>query len=117
MTTATDLGELGTQLLDQAETAHAGRAAATVHAAPATGLSQVLLALRAGEQLADHANPGDATLQVLSGRVRLTAGQQGWDLTEGNTILIPHERHAVHADLDSVVLLTVVRHAARSGDR
>lgn len=109
MTTSTDLRQLGTLLLDEARAGSAGRAARTVHNVPAAGLSQVLLALQAGEQLADHANPGEATLHVLTGQVRLVAGGTEWDLSAGEIILIPHERHAVHADLDSVVLLTALR--------
>jgi quercetin dioxygenase-like cupin family protein len=57
----------------------------------------------------DSASPGDATLQVLRGRVRLVAGDRSWPGRPGDLLAIPDARHALHADEDSVVLLTVAR--------
>jgi len=39
-----------------------------------TTLRQTLVALTAATALAAHADPGEATVHVLSGRVRLSAG-------------------------------------------
>ena len=53
--------------------------------------------------------PGEATLQVLQGHVRLTAGDDAWDGKAGDYVAIPPERHALHAVEDSVVMLTVLK--------
>lgn len=39
-------------------------------------LRQTLIALRADARLDDHESPGDATLQVLAGRVLLTVAKR-----------------------------------------
>lgn len=104
-----DLAALSVALLARAAESPNGRATQLVHTASDAGLSQVLLALREGCELADHANPGETTLQVLSGRVRLSAGEDAWNIGAGELLVIPHRRHAVFAEQDSVGLLTVVR--------
>ncbi len=60
-----------------------------------------------GSKLDDHESPGEATLQVLHGRVRVTNSSAGWDGSPGDHIILPRERHGLHAIEDSVVLLTV----------
>ncbi|MGV0838087.1 cupin domain-containing protein [Mycolicibacterium thermoresistibile] len=97
------------QELASAKAAKSGRSAHTVFGGHHRSLRQTLLALTAGSELAEHDSPGEATLQVLQGRVRLTAGPHGWDGTPGDHLMIPNERHALHAIEDSVVLLTVVK--------
>ncbi len=42
-------------------------------------LRQPLTALTAGQKLDEHENPGEATVHVLHGRVRLGAGDTSWD--------------------------------------
>ena len=68
-----------------------------------------MIALRAGEELSEHENPGEATLQVLSGRVLLKTGGVSWNGSAGDLITIPDELHSLDAVEDSVVLLTVVK--------
>ena len=72
-------------------------------------MRQTLLALTAGSSLDEHESPGEATLQVLQGRVRVTNSQSGWEGSPGDHIVVPRTRHGVHAIEDSVVLLTVVK--------
>jgi quercetin dioxygenase-like cupin family protein len=55
--------------------ASSGRSAETVYGGHEHVLRQTVLALTAGAALDEHENPGEATIQVLRGRVRLTAGQ------------------------------------------
>ncbi len=86
-----------------------GRSARTVHGGSGGPLRQTLVALVAGRALEEHASPGEATLQVLRGRVRLVAQDRSWSGSAGDLLVIPDARHALHADEDSVVLLTVVR--------
>jgi quercetin dioxygenase-like cupin family protein len=58
--------------LGAVRTAGNGRSARTVHGDHEHALRQTLIALFAGSELADHSSPGEAALQVLRGRVRLT---------------------------------------------
>lgn len=80
----------------------------TVHGGSDHALRHTLLALTAGHGLDDHESPGEATLQVLRGRVRLTAGDESWEGADGDHLVIPALRHSLAAVDDSVVLLTVV---------
>ncbi|OHV32594.1 MULTISPECIES: cupin domain-containing protein [Pseudofrankia] len=103
----TSLTAIAEEQLARARQAHAGRAAHTLHGGQGHSLRQTILALLANHELAEHESPGEATLQVLRGRVRLTAGQRAWDGAAGDHVTIPPERHALAAIEDSVVLLTV----------
>ncbi|MGY1836036.1 LuxR family transcriptional regulator [Blastococcus sp. SYSU DS0510] len=113
--TTTDLTALADELLDRARTEHAGRAARTLPH-PVDGLRQTVIALRGGAELAEHESPGPASLLVLRGRVRLLAGEHTDELSGSHVAPIPDRRHSLHADEDSVVLLSVAvpqRAAAR----
>ncbi|MEJ7635580.1 cupin domain-containing protein [Aeromicrobium sp.] len=68
-----------------------------------------MIALRAGTQLSEHENPGEATIQVLMGRVTLSSGDVEWNGSPGDLLLVPDARHALDAVEDSVVLLTVAK--------
>lgn len=72
-------------------------------------LRQSVLALTGGSALGEHEAPIAATLQVLRGRVRVTA-VSGKELTlaEGELGVVPGERHDLVAEVDSVVVLTTV---------
>lgn len=109
-----DLTALGEELLARARSASSGRANAIVHGAEGGVLSQVVLALVSGRTLSDHENPGEALLQVLSGRVRLTAGEESWELGPGELTVVPQCRHGLEALADALVLLTVATHPAGS---
>ena len=61
-------------------------------------LRQTLIALGAGKELAEHNSPGQATLQVLRGRVRVSCGGEDWHGTVGDLLVLPRERHGLHAD-------------------
>ena len=95
--------------LATARSAESGRSAHTVYGGHEHTLRQTLIALTAGSDLHEHDSPGEATLQVLQGRVRLTTADTGWDGAPGDHLVIPRIRHALHALEDSVVLLTVVK--------
>jgi len=100
---------LASEKLAEARQSHSGRAAHTIHGGHTHELRQTVLALLAGHDLSEHDSPGEATLQVLQGRVRLTAGDDVWDGEAGDYIVIPAQRHALHAVDDSVVMLTVLK--------
>jgi quercetin dioxygenase-like cupin family protein len=98
------------QHLEIASTASSGRSAQTIYGGQANVLRQTLIALRGGSSLDEHESPGEATLQVLHGRVALVAGEDRWDGSPGDLISIPDSRHGLEAVEDSVVLLTVAMH-------
>lgn len=102
---------LGDERVETARNAASGRAAHTVHGGSGHALRQVLLALAAGHKLAEHENPGEATLLVLSGRVELATAAAKAAVAAGDYVVIPHERHDLTAIEDSAVLLTVVGRA------
>ena len=83
-------------------------AAHTVYGGHGHALRQTLIALAAGHELAEHDSPGEATLQVLAGRVHLTVGDQTWEGGPGDFVAIPPARHALAAVEDAAVLLTVL---------
>lgn len=96
------------QQLQAARQANGGRAARTIHGGHEHPLRQAVLALLADHELAEHDSPGDATLQVLRGRVRLCTRDGAWEGGAGEQVSIPAERHSLSALEDAVVLLTVV---------
>jgi quercetin dioxygenase-like cupin family protein len=95
--------------LEQASASSSGRSAHTVYGGHEHVLRQTLIALKAGNTLDEHENPGEATLQVLHGRVTLMAGEDRWNGSPGDLITIPASRHSLDAVEDSVVLLTVAK--------
>ena len=108
-TTPASLTTLADELHAAAKEANAGRAARTVHGGAELTLRQTVIALVAGRGLDEHESPGEATLQVIRGDVRLEGVTSGsLPGTTGDLLTIPDERHSLAADTDSVVLLTVV---------
>lgn len=105
----TSLIALARTELDQARGSSSGRHASTVFGGHEHQLRQTVIALRAGEGLAEHESPGEATLQVLVGRVLLKTGEVQWNGSVGDLLTIPDSRHSVDAVEDSVILLTVVK--------
>jgi quercetin dioxygenase-like cupin family protein len=103
------LTSLADEKLAEARTSHSGRAAHTIHGGHTHELRQTVLALLAGHDLSEHDSPGEATLQVLRGHVRLTVGDVSWDGKAGDYVALPPERHAFAAVEDSVVMLTVLK--------
>lgn len=103
---STDLHALAAELLEKARSEHSGRAGRTL-AHPVDGLRQTVIALRADAELGEHESPGPATLLVIRGRVRLVADDESVTLSAHQISPIPNRRHSLHADEDSVVLLSV----------
>jgi len=108
MTQIISLPDLAAELLTAAQTSTAGRASRTLPHSPGSTLRQTVLALVAGRALGEHQSPGEATLQVLLGRVILSAGPDDWDAVAGDHLAISPNRHNLAAVEDAAVLLTVV---------
>jgi quercetin dioxygenase-like cupin family protein len=103
------LDALSREHLKRARSSGAGRSAETVYGGHEHTLRQTLIALTAGTGMGEHESPGEATLHVLDGRVRLGAGTDTWDGRRGDLIAIPPGRHDLQAIQDAVVLLTVAK--------
>jgi quercetin dioxygenase-like cupin family protein len=99
--------------LEAAANASSGRSAHTIYGGHEHVLRQTLIALRAGTSLDEHESPGEATLQVLHGRVTLVAGDDRWNGSPGDLMFIPDTRHTLESVEDSAVLLTVGKRIQR----
>lgn len=108
--TSTDVTALAEDLLAQARTAPAHRAAHTIYGGSGHALRQTVIAMAAGAELSEHENPGEATLQVLRGSVRLGGADGEVTVAAGGLAVIPPRRHGLTALEDAVVLLTVAKH-------
>ena len=97
------------QQLELARAASSGRSSATVYGGHEHQLRQTVIALAAGQTLNEHENPGEATIHVLHGRVRLAAGDTSWDGTAGDLLIVPDSRHNLAALEEAAVLLTVAK--------
>ena len=97
------------QQLDLAAQASSGRSAETVYGGHERVLRQTLIALVAGQTMDEHENPGEATVHVLHGRVRLVSGETSWDGAPGDLLIVPQARHALEALETSAILLTVAK--------
>lgn len=103
------LDALARQQLEQAARAGGGHTADTAYGGREKVLRQTVIGMVSGATLAEHENPGEATVQVLRGRVRLVAGDQSWEARTGDMIFVPQSRHSLEALEDSAVLLTVAK--------
>lgn len=102
------LDALAREQLDAAGRTSAARAATTIIGGHEHVLRQTVVALKSGATLADHENPGEATIYVISGRVELAAGEDTWQARAGDLLEIPQARHSLRALEDCAVLLTAV---------
>lgn len=108
------LNAVAKEQIAAAQQGSSGRSAVTVHGGHEHALRQTVIALSAGNGLGEHESPGEATLQVLAGRVALVAGEVSCEVTTGDYVRIPPARHRLDAIEDSAVLLTVAVEVAGS---
>jgi quercetin dioxygenase-like cupin family protein len=103
------LDALAREQLKLAAGAGGGHTAHTVYGGHEKVLRQTLIAMVRGSELSEHENPGEATVLVLHGRVRMSAGELAWEGIRGDLITVPDTRHRLTALEDSAVLLTVAK--------
>ncbi len=105
----TSLTALARHELESAAGASSGRSSKTVYGGHEKVLRQTVVALRSGQSLGEHDNPGEATIFVLSGRIMLSAGESSWSGWVGDLLILPDVPHSVEALEDAVILLTVAK--------
>jgi len=105
----TSLDALARQQLELASTAGGGHTARTVYGGHEKVLRQTVIGMVSGAALSEHESPGEATVLVLRGRVRLSTGDLAWEASRGDLIAVPDARHSLKALEDSAVLLTVAK--------
>jgi len=106
-----DLGVEVARLREEKEWREGARNAITLR--KGEGLNVVLLVMKEGDRLEEHAAPGPITLSVHEGRVRFSAAGEFVEAAEGTVLACGSGvRHEVEALADAVCLLNV---AARSG--
>jgi quercetin dioxygenase-like cupin family protein len=106
------LDAIAREQLERAKDASSGRSSSTVFGGHEQVLRQTVVALdtlREGSSLTEHNSPGEATIIVLSGRVRLSAGSTSWEGRKGDLLVIPPERHSLEALKDTVIVLTTAK--------
>lgn len=103
------LTAMAREQLEGAQRASSGRSAHTVFGGHEHVLRQTVIALVADQRLDEHDSPGEATVQVIHGRVRLIAGEDSWEGSAGDLIVVPNSRHSLEAIEGSTILLTVAK--------
>jgi quercetin dioxygenase-like cupin family protein len=72
------------------------------------GLRVVLVTMRAGTELREHAAPGTITVQPIRGRFMLALDGEEREVSEGMIVALEGDtRHAVRAVEDGAFLLTI----------
>lgn len=79
-----------------------------VTASPAGNVT--LFAFAKDQKLSEHSAPFDAMVQVLEGNCLITISGDKFELSGGQTIIMPkNEPHAVYATADFKMLLTMIK--------
>jgi quercetin dioxygenase-like cupin family protein len=103
------LEALARQQFESAARSGGGHTADTVYGGREKVLRRTVIGMVAGAVLGEHDNPGEATVQVLRGRIRLSSGDLSGDGRTGDMIFVPDAKHSVLTLEDSALLLTVAK--------
>lgn len=101
-----DLAAIARELRAEEPYSREGQTARTLIRTP--GLRVVVVALKSGKTISEHHANVTASLQTLSGRIRLQLPERSVEVPEGQLLVmgagLPHD---VYADTDSTFLLTL----------
>jgi quercetin dioxygenase-like cupin family protein len=100
------LTAVGDEQLAIARGLSSGRAAQTIFGGHEHFLRQTVIALVGGRETSVHRSPGEATLLVLQGQIKVTAGDATWQGAIGDFVIVPPGTHSVLAIEDTVMLLS-----------
>jgi quercetin dioxygenase-like cupin family protein len=101
-----DLGAEAERLMEEGAWQRGQRNSITLR--KGEGMNVVLLVMKAGDRLEEHAAPGPFSLIVREGRIRITVAEEVAEA--GSDILLTCDagvRHTVEALSDTVCLLTI----------
>lgn len=104
---ALNLAMLADYLLAEAADSPQGRAAQKVDL-DHEHLRMTAIGFAEGGELPEHKNPGEAVLQVVRGRIRLTDAARSLEVSAGTVARIPNGVHSVTALEPSVIVLTAI---------
>jgi len=104
---AVNLDTLADHLLAQAAENPQGRASQRINLDHHT-LRMTAMGFVTGGELPEHRNPGEAAVQVVRGRLRLSDATRTIDLEAGMIARIPDAPHRVEALEPSVMVLTAI---------
>lgn len=104
---AIDLAVMADFLLAKAAESPQGRAAQKIEFGH-QHLRMTAIGFAEGGELPEHQNPGEAVLQVVRGRIRLTDATCSIEVEAGSLARIPNGVHSVEALEPSVIVLTAV---------
>jgi quercetin dioxygenase-like cupin family protein len=103
---AFDLEAIARELTSQEPYRREGLAARTLIRTSA--LRVVLVALEAGKAIAEHRTKAAASVQALSGKIRVQLPDRGVDVTAGQLLVLGSGlSHDVRAETDSAFVLTL----------
>lgn len=110
-----DLDAEVSRLRGEKEWRQGGRNAITLR--KGEGLSVVLLAMRAGDRLEEHAAPGPISLSIHEGRIKFSAAGETVEAGAGTVLACDAGvLHSVEALVDAVCLLNVPESGVRDPD-
>ncbi len=103
-----DLDCEAAELLERAKSSPHARAERTLYRHQ--GVTIAMFAFQESASLPSHAADGVVSVQVLTGRVRIAAGDESFTLSRGQLLrMVPKLTHDLHAEDSSVVLVQIAR--------
>lgn len=103
--------DLADEHLQIARQASSGRSGHKLYGGREHQMHLTLIALTSGSMLDEHNNPGEALVQVVSGRVVVRGDGQTLEGSTGDLLVVPDAPHSLEALDESVIVLMTVNSA------